>query len=52
MSRAPTAALVLRNERTDWDEVDQRPLDFGLITRLFRYTEPHAAQRLLRERVA
>lgn len=37
--------LVLRHDRSDDDALDQRPLDFGLIWRLFRYTRPHAARR-------
>lgn len=32
----------------DWDrEAHTRPLDFGLITRLFRYTRPYALRRYL-----
>jgi ATP-binding cassette subfamily B protein len=44
MSKAliqPGAALT-RLDKHDELEVDQRPLDLNLITRLFRYTKPHA----------
>lgn len=37
----PGAALT-RLDKHDELEVDQRPLDLNLITRLFRYTRPHA----------
>ncbi len=39
------ASLILRNERSDIDEADKRPLDVALIRRLFEYTEPHAKLR-------
>jgi len=29
----------------DADELDQRPLDFGIIRRMFTYTRPHASKR-------
>ncbi len=37
----PSAGLT-RLDKHDELEVDQRPLDLNLITRLFRYTAPHA----------
>lgn len=40
----PGAALT-RLDKHDELEVDQRPLDLNLITRLFRYTKPHAWHR-------
>ncbi|MGC4002413.1 MAG: ABC transporter ATP-binding protein [Pirellulales bacterium] len=41
---SPSKTLT-RLEKHEEHEVDQRPLDLGLITRLFRYTGPHAATR-------
>ena len=40
----PGAALT-RLDKHDELEVDQRPLDLALISRLFRYTRPHAWHR-------
>ena len=40
-----TTRTLTRLARRDEQEVDQRPLDLGLIARLFRYTRPHARTR-------
>jgi ATP-binding cassette subfamily B protein len=40
-----TTRTLTRLARRDEQEVDQRPLDLGLITRLFHYTRPHARTR-------
>ena len=45
LPRRPAAASITRLERRDEHEADKRPLDAGLILRLFRYTAPHAAKR-------
>ncbi len=37
--------LILRNERSDHDDADMRPLDTRLLSRLYRYTQPHAKKR-------
>jgi ATP-binding cassette subfamily B protein len=44
MSYAPTKTLT-RLDRHDEREVDMRPLELGLIRRLFAYTKPYAAKR-------
>ncbi len=36
---------LTRVEKHDEDEAEQHPLDLGLITRLFRYTQNHAVLR-------
>jgi ATP-binding cassette subfamily B protein len=38
-------SLILRNDRSDEDEADKRPLDVRLIRRLFQFTQPHARLR-------
>jgi ATP-binding cassette subfamily B protein len=40
-----TTRTLTRLARRDEHDVDQRPLDLGLIRRLFRYTRPHARTR-------
>lgn len=35
----------LRQQAEDEDEIQQRPLEFGLIRRLFEYTRPYAGKR-------
>lgn len=44
MSYASTKTLT-RLDRKDEREVDMRPLEMGLILRLFSYTKPYAAKR-------
>src|SRR6218665_1647173 len=44
-SYSPRRTLTRVDKRDEQDEIDQRPLDMALITRLFRYTRPHATQR-------
>ena len=43
MKRAPATITHFHQEVND--EAQERPLDFGLIRRLFRYTRPYAAKR-------
>lgn len=38
-------ALLARHKRQEDAEVHSRPLDLGLIARLYRYTQPYARQR-------
>ncbi len=40
-----TTRALTRLERREEDEVDKRPLDLGLIVRLFAYTKPYARRR-------
>ncbi len=42
---APDKLTLTRYQRERENEADKRPLDLGLIRRLFRYTRPHAAIR-------
>ena len=37
--------LIARNDRSDFDEAEKRPLDMRLIRRLYAYTQPHAPLR-------
>ncbi|HWA97406.1 MAG TPA: ABC transporter ATP-binding protein, partial [Pirellulales bacterium] len=41
----PRNRASLIGARTRDDDADEHPLDFRLIARLFRYTQPHAAKR-------
>jgi ATP-binding cassette subfamily B protein len=43
MTKGPVAITHFHREPND--EVDQRPLEFGLIRRLFHYTGPYATKR-------
>jgi ATP-binding cassette subfamily B protein len=45
VATAPLNLGLTRLERRDEQDADQRPLDLGLIVRLFRYTKPHARLR-------
>ena len=45
MSTAANAATLTRYQRLDEHETEMRPLDYGLIARLCRYTQPYAAKR-------
>jgi ATP-binding cassette subfamily B protein len=38
-------SLLARHQRQEEPEVHSRPLDLGLIARLYRYTQPYAGQR-------
>ncbi len=40
-----TIRTLTRLERREEDEIDRRPLELGLIVRLFGYTRPYARQR-------
>ncbi len=42
-TKAPT--LLTAWSHHDDEEVEQKPLDFALIARLYRYTQPHARKR-------
>ena len=42
---APKKKLITRIDRRDDEDQDMRPLDMRLISRLYRYTQPHAAKR-------
>jgi ABC-type multidrug transport system fused ATPase/permease subunit len=46
MTTKPSITIThIRREPEDEEEVHQRPLEFGLIWRMFRYTKSHARQR-------
>lgn len=45
MAVRETLPLLSRSRPGDEREARERPLDFGLILRLFHYTRPHAARR-------
>jgi ATP-binding cassette subfamily B protein len=42
---AASHATLIRYQRADEDEKQQRPLDFRLILRIMQYTQPYAAKR-------
>ncbi len=44
---APTVASLVRIEPSRDREIDQRPLDWGIIRRLVRFTAPHARHRTI-----
>jgi ATP-binding cassette subfamily B protein len=46
MTAKPSVTIThLRREAGDDEELHQRPLEFALIWRMFRYTKPHARNR-------
>lgn len=45
VSQPTTLRTLTRLERREEEDPDKRPLDLGLIMRLFRYTRPHARMR-------
>ena len=45
MTRLPATSLLTRVTQHDSPEADRRPLDLGLIRRLYTYTHAYAARR-------
>jgi ABC-type multidrug transport system fused ATPase/permease subunit len=46
MTTKPSVTIThIQREPGDEDDIHQRPLEFALIWRMFRYTKPHARQR-------